>query len=555
MTLLFLFSCQDPYENDNFMVYDLLPAATYLGSRQDEFSEWIEVLKYADMYNAINQSGKTFTVFAPDDKAVQAFYAKKGVANIAGLGKEFAKALVQFHTIGDEVPQKEFLIGGKLTKPSLSDNYLSISFDDSGTSDGGVNSVYINNEALVSELAKEVTNGYVYVLGTVLTPLVETVYDRLAENADYSIFKEAVEATGWDKTLSTVQDTLYSEYGSAYVVKRNYTAFVVSNATFTESGISSLADLTSKVGATTDYKNTENALNRYVAYHLMESSKHIEELFSFPDGDSTTVWTTLAEKQVVSTHNFNGTYYINHDEASGSGIELMAGKTNMPARNGTLHEVSAYMPVFSPAPRTIIWDVCDYDDVASFVNAYGAENELGDIYQQIQSSEHKVYFTQDAVTSYTWTAQSSSSTSSYPPMGYLITRSYDDGLTNTYGAYKNDMLFVNLGYLGNVSFKTPIILQGKYKVELFYACAGSLADFVSGGSLCKFSLDGTDSEVYVYDGANASVGIYDLVLFDEVEFETTDAHQFKIVLLDARATTHSKYRLQLDYIKFTPIND
>ena len=153
MVLLLLFSCQDPYENDNFVVYDLYPAATYLDSRPDEFSEWVDILKYADMYNAVNQASRTYTLFAPNNTAVKAFYATKGISDATGMTKEYAKALVTYHMIEGEVPQKEFLLGGKLTKATVSGDYLSVSFDDSEETDGGLNSVYINEEARVDELA------------------------------------------------------------------------------------------------------------------------------------------------------------------------------------------------------------------------------------------------------------------------------------------------------------------------------------------------------------------------------------------------------------------
>jgi hypothetical protein len=103
--------------------------------------------------------------------------------------------------------------------------------------------------------------------------------------------------------------------------------------------------------------------------------------------------------------------------------------------------------------------------------------------------------------------------------------------------------------------KTPVILKGKYKIELYYACAGSLKDFISGGSKCSFSFDEESTEVYVYDGAQAAVGIYNLTMFQDLEFKKTTDHDFKIVLLDSRATTHNKYRLQLDYVKFIPVTD
>ncbi|WP_163707309.1 fasciclin domain-containing protein [Mangrovibacterium lignilyticum] len=553
MVFLLLFSCNDPYENDNFVVYNLYPAATYLETRQDEFSSWIEILQYADMYNAINQASKTFTLFVPDNDAVAAFLEKRGLSAVTDMTKSYAKALVKYHVIEGEVSQKEFLLGGKLTQATISGDYLSVSFDDSDTSEGGINSVYVNDEALVNEFANEVTNGYVYTLDDVLTPLVETVYDRLVENADYSIIKQAVEATGWDETLSTVYDTVQNEYGGSTVVKKNYTFFPVSDATFGNDGISTMADLAGMVGASSDYENPENALYQYVAYHIVSSTKYIEDLYTFSDGDSTAIWSTLADKQVLSTHDFDGMYYVNYDDATSTGIGLVDGKTDNQAKNGVLHEVDNYMPVFSPSPMTIIWDPCDYDDVASFVNAYGADNGLGDIFQTAQGSEYWISFTEEAVTSYTWKEYSTAA--SYPHLGYLVTKTSDGGATNSYGALNHDMLIVNLGYLGNVSMQTPVVLKGRYKVELFYASAGSLAPFVSGGSLCKVSMDETDNEVYVYDGANASVGIYDMVLFDEVDFDVTDSHQFKIVLLDSRATSHDKYRLQLDYIKFTPINE
>lgn len=552
MVLFILFSCEDPYENDNFVVYDLYPAASYLETRQDEFSDWIEILKYADMYNAVNQASKSYTLFVPTNQAVQEFLTARGASSISDLTVDYAKALVRYHMISDAIDQKEFLIGGKLTKATVSGDYLDVSFDDSSESGGGVNSVYVNDEALVNELANEVTNGYVYVLDDVLTPLVETIYDRLVENANYSVFKEAVEATGWDETLSVVYDTIPGDYGTSSVVRRNYTAFVVDNATFGNDGISTMADLASTVGASSDYTNPENTLYQYVAYHILSSTRFIDDLYSFNDGDSTAIWSTQASKQVVSTHDFSGTRYLNYDSEAGTGIGLGA-ETDIAAKNGVLHEVDNYMPIFSPDPMTIIWDPCDYDDVASFVNAYGADNELGDIFQTAQDAEHWIEFTEEAVSSFTWKEYSVAGW--YPPLGVLVTRTSDGGLTNSYGAYKHDMLVVNLGYLGNVTMQTPVLLKGKYKVELFYACAGSLAPFVEGGSLCKVSLDETSNEVYVYDGANASVGIYDMVLFDEVEFTETDNHEFELVLLDPRATTHSSYRLQLDYVKFTPINE
>ena len=75
-------ACNDPYEGDTFSVYDIQPAATYLSSRSGEFSEWISIMKYADLYNAVNQATQYFTLFVPTNEAVKAFYTKKGITSI-----------------------------------------------------------------------------------------------------------------------------------------------------------------------------------------------------------------------------------------------------------------------------------------------------------------------------------------------------------------------------------------------------------------------------------------------------------------------------------------
>ena len=39
---------------------------------------------------------------------------------------------------------------------------------------------------------------------------------------------------------------------------------------------------------------------------------------------------------------------------------------------------------------------------------------------------------------------------------------------NNYGAYMNNLLQLNLGYAGWIELQTPTIIEGRYKVELFY---------------------------------------------------------------------------------------
>lgn len=70
-------ACNDPYDGDTYVVFDMQPAGTYLSNRSDDFSEWIHIMKYADLYNAVNQATQSFTLFVPNNAAVKEFYNRK----------------------------------------------------------------------------------------------------------------------------------------------------------------------------------------------------------------------------------------------------------------------------------------------------------------------------------------------------------------------------------------------------------------------------------------------------------------------------------------------
>ena len=176
-------ACNDPYDGDTFVVFDTQPAATYLSSRSEDFSEWIHIMKYADLYNAVNQATQRFTLFVPNNTAVQEFYTRRGVSSIEELGTEYARNLVSYHIIQDTINQATFIEKeGALAKRTVSDDVLMVSFGSAENGGGGMRSVYLNSEAHVLEFANPVSNGYVYVLGNTLTPLTESVYARISES-------------------------------------------------------------------------------------------------------------------------------------------------------------------------------------------------------------------------------------------------------------------------------------------------------------------------------------------------------------------------------------
>lgn len=564
LLVAFFSACNDPYEDSTYQVYDMNPISSYLETRSDEFSEWITVLKYADLFNAVNQASSYFTVLVPTNEAVRSFYLKKNVSSIQELGKDYARSLAEYHIVNDSINLNTFVQGGKLEAKTLSDDYLSVSFDESSET-GGFNSIYVNKEAHVKELAIQVSNGYVYVLNDVMSPLVENLYERISENSDkYSIFIEALNQTSWKDSLSIIYDEIRQEDNTVIQQKRNYTLLAVSDDTYRSEGVTSVADLAVKTGAVgTDYKDETNELFRYVAYHVIGGSYSVFDFNNFSGGTTTKLWTTKADAVLEASLQSGNKLYFNYEgEIDGQSVKAMFVEdgSDVQAKNGILHEIDSWLPLWeSEIPVLVEWDFADYEEVAAWVNGgYGDPDQK---YQTVDEGEHQsdvsslACYTIDAKSSATST---DGSNGGYYPVGYATPKT-GSAWTN---CKNKDHIYLNLGYNGSIIMKTPILIAGKYKVILKVTYATSM-NFMrtmtsgSNGGKIRFTFDGdseTTTEITIYASITANtLGLYDTVIYDEIEFSKTGTHSMKMVIADPAATSNSKFRIQLDYMTFEPI--
>lgn len=564
LLVAFFSACNDPYEDSTYQVYDMNPISSYLETRSDEFSEWITVLKYADLFNAVNQASSYFTVLVPTNEAVRSFYLKKNVSSIQELGKDYARSLAEYHIVNDSINLNTFVQGGKLEAKTLSDDYLSVSFDESSET-GGFNSIYVNKEAHVKELAIQVSNGYVYVLNDVMSPLVENLYERISENSDkYSIFIEALNQTSWKDSLSIIYDEIRQEDNTVIQQKRNYTLLAVSDDTYRSEGVTSVADLAVKTGAVgTDYKDETNELFRYVAYHVIGGSYSVFDFNNFSGGTTTKLWTTKADAVLEASLQSGNKLYFNYEgEIDGQSVKAMFVEdgSDVQAKNGILHEIDSWLPLWeSEIPVLVEWDFADYEEVAAWVNGgYGDPDQK---YQTVDEGEHQsdvsslACYTIDAKSSATST---DGSNGGYYPVGYATPKT-GSAWTN---CKNKDHIYLNLGYNGSIIMKTPILIAGKYKVILKVTYATSM-NFMrtmtsgSNGGKIRFTFDGdseTTTEITIYASITANtLGLYDTVIYDEIEFSKTGTHSMKMVIADPTATSNSKFRIQLDYMTFEPI--
>ena len=546
LLITLLVGCNDDKIGSTYQIFDDNPASNMLAANEN-FSEWVHVLEYSNMYNAINQATQAFTVFAPDNDAVRTFYAKKGVAGIEDLGKEYARALILHHTVLDSLSVENLQLKTYVT--NLAGDRIEVHIDSLHAGQ-----FVLSDNVHVYQSAVHAYNALMYYIDGVMIPLVETIYDRLADNPDYSIMREAVERTGWTETLDMVNDTVQNENGG-YTVNRIAMTFVgVSNAVFAASGIKTFNDLVDKLNAAEDYTQPSNKLYEYVAYHALSFDYTLEDLKTMQGSDVTRIWNTLAENQVftVTLDTLAGVYTINQQDESIEKTSFLEEKSNIKCKNGYLHEISGWLPVWEPKQSTIIWDLADYVEVKNWVIASGGAEQYQP--EEPVSSEKKIDVSKCGAYDYT-ISESGVGGNSYAYVTYVNCKK------NLSAAHFNDRVVFNLGYMGSVSMKTPTIVRGKYRMELNFVYLSDhnfMRQMTDGnGGLIRMTIDedpSTQRNTAPYTTVSKSTaGVYTAVLYDEIEFSTTASHTFRFVVMDPAASSNKNFSLQFDCITFIPI--
>ena len=549
------------------------PISTTL-SQDEAFAEWVKVLEYSELYSTLNSlydanaSSVKFTAFAPTDAAMREFYSKKGVSSIEELGKSFAQALVRTMTCAED--SIEF--SEKFTSKVNLYQILSVAGETLDvTVDENVTGYRLNNYVHISYDHISCSNGFIYTAEGVVNPLVETVWDELNRTSPSSIMISAIKETGYDKMLNTIADTAFV-LGRLKYTYHYYTLLNVPDAVFQKAGISSLGELKNAIAArnTETGKSQDELLRQYVQYHILDAKYSMNDLSEMNGDDTIAISSkTLAPNQIyMVTRHYTGdsipstdgktavyVSYFNQNDIPGQTFNVSA--SDVLAKNGYLHELTGWMPVYEPAQTTVIWDLGDYSQVRQAAGVHYRPEE-------VESSETKIDLTK--LDCFTVEVPNGRGNSNYSELCYVTCKS------NLKDCLYHDRVVLNMGYLGSVVMKTPTLVKGKYRVtvNMAYLTEQSIMRTSSGckGGLLKILVDlpedfdsSTDDEtlynkalVAPYTEITKSLpGVYEGTLYEEITFDETASHTFKFIIMDPAASTSSKVYLQFDTIVFTPI--
>ncbi len=168
--------------------------------------------------------------------------------------------------------------------------------------------------------------------------------------------RSLVDATGYNERLDVIS------YVENYVERKyKYTLFAEPNEVFGE--YQTVEQVAAMLGAEDDnYKDESNALNQFVAYHILTQQYGYSEL-----ANANTNVSPLAPKRLMSLKDVDGTFFINYNSENGDGVTLR--EYNINCKNGIIHELNSILEIYTPKPTTVTWELTDYSDLASLFSS------------------------------------------------------------------------------------------------------------------------------------------------------------------------------------------
>ena len=294
--LLSLLACREEIDKSNRYTFIGETVADFMLNRNEKYSHFIALLKRAELFTLLQTYGH-YTLFLPDNEAVEKFVAEQdsiywttketekpvwtGVTSpfVEELSDSMANVIARMHLIERNYHASD-MGEGAIGKWNFNDRALVVSYkvvDERFY-------IMLNNSAAIIDADNQVENGIIHLIDKPIDSHYRTISSQISEYTYFSIFSQAISATGFADRVSQSVDLNYipptvANIGHSTFPQRKYikfTAFIEPDEVFNKNGIYTLDDLiafsekwygTAEKG---NYNNSKNALYKFVAYHFVE---------------------------------------------------------------------------------------------------------------------------------------------------------------------------------------------------------------------------------------------------------------------------------------------
>ncbi|HEY6915330.1 MAG TPA: fasciclin domain-containing protein [Paludibacter sp.] len=346
----------------------------YLRNDSANYSEFTTLLDTTHVFGLLNSYG-SYTCFVPNNQAMLKFYALKGKKSLADFPMDTLKMIAYDHIINGTVVKYINFVNGRLPVLSMSDRYISIFFSNDGQT-------FVNKTSQILGKEIEVHNGVIHPISEVLNPTRFGVVDAISKDSVFSLFYQALVATGMSDSLLLEKDETYDPTKFAGLItttkdmgqwfyheiptsrKYGYTVLMESNSTLKNQGITDLQSLKDYAASVynqvypldagiTNITDRRNSLNRFISYHLINKqlsySKFIDaydvahmlktrDMYEYIE---TMCPNTLME--VKKDRAMSGANLINYISETGRYVQIVIANSDKDATNGVYHEIDGML--------------------------------------------------------------------------------------------------------------------------------------------------------------------------------------------------------------------
>lgn len=326
----FLTSCTETIDKSNFSIKKEENAADFI-TANEHFSMIKSIFEQtplgnsegaSSIFNVLSTRGN-YTIFLPTNEAFEKYLIDNNCNSIEDLTREqainIAKSCVIDHMNSKAYETSEFPLKGTFDKPNLNNRLLSCRMDNESN-------FILNGICRIISEDNKVSNGFIHVVDYVVAPSAMTLDKLIAKADNMKIFSYLLEQTTWQDSLYKNLDLSYENPNRPLTYKLNnvapftwiqhryegYTAFVETDSVYEKTfglkaeygaegelkngnafleKIRPLAQRVYGAEQLDDLTHPDNAVNRFVAYHLIDGKVPYNKLvhhfneFNYKVGD------------------------------------------------------------------------------------------------------------------------------------------------------------------------------------------------------------------------------------------------------------------------------
>ncbi|WP_342646195.1 fasciclin domain-containing protein [Mucilaginibacter sp. CSA2-8R] len=525
-------------QNINYSTTSTVNIYSYLDQNADQFSLFKQIVDKAGYASFLNTYG-AYTLFAANNAGVNAYLKANNKASVDAIDEATAKKIVSISLIADTISSQLFT-DGKMRSPTTNGQFLITG----AANNNGVTNIVINKQANLVKSNTRVGNGIIHVIDNVLSPAPLTLAQMVEQDTKYSIFTEALKATGFYDSLNVAASA------QTNTSRKYLTLIAQTNAVFNAAGFANFDALKRRYSTTGNPKNPQDSLYLYVAYRVFPELSYLSDIVA------SSSHTTLAPLEVTTSELSGQDVLLNNITFNGvlePGVVLDRTLSDNSASNGVLHSVKANYAIKVRKPTPVYFDVADQPEIRRTPGLYRVPGKTAP-------------FTPDQLIDVDFPVTTNLS-------GNVITYTVPP-LSDNSQYFGNDFLLcggrfrVSAG-VAFIEFRTPLLVKGRYKVWVDYkqSNGGTVGVTFDGQAIFSNTFNQnntvTDTETdaqleakgfkrYTAQTAtggpnNGHVGR----LLGVINIPTTDRHTIRFI---ATAPSSANHVLNLDLIEFRPID-